>query len=137
MTRTKMPRHLALFLLVLFTLVLGSCTFTYIPLVRTPNPVTPRLLVGESSHLVEKETTLELVLQLETVPEPDWLAVQWFSPANEEVDATSLWLEPAAKVQRITTALSPEVELSEGLWRAVISYRGVLERQFSITVGPR
>ena len=130
-----MTRRLLLFLLLVLTL--GGCAFTYIPLVRTPNPITPRLLVAETSEIVETERSLELVLQLESVPEADWLAVQWFSPANEVAYATSLWIEPAAQTQRVTTALSPEIELSEGLWRAVISYQGVLERQFSVSVqGP-
>lgn len=125
-------RLLALFFALL---TLGSCTFTYIPLVRTPNPITPRLMVGESSHIAEKEDTLELVLRLETVPEADWLAVQWFDPSNEVVSATSLWIVPAANTQRVTTALPADVVPAEGLWRAVISYQGVLERQFSIAVG--
>lgn len=130
-----MTRCTRLALFALLSLTLGGCTFTYIPLVRKPNALEPRLLVADSSHLRETETGLELILRLETVPKADWLAVQWFDPSNEEVYATSLWLEPAPKTQLLNAALSPQVEVSDGLWRVVISYESVLERQFSVAVG--
>ncbi len=133
MTRMTRPRryHVALLLL---SLTLAGCAFTYIPLLRQPNVPTPRLYVAEQSALKQTNRGLELTLGLETVPQADWLAVQWFDPANNEVYATSLWLEPAPSLQTIATRLPPRVALEDGLWRAVVSYQGILERQFSATV---
>lgn len=129
-----MTRSVHFALLTLLSLILSGCAFTYIPLVREPKVPEPRLYVSDSSELLQTEGSLALMLTIETVPEPDWLAVQWFNPANEEVYATSLWLEPAAKPQKVTSTLPARIALEDGLWRTVISYQGLLERQFSATL---
>ena len=121
-------RYLALLLL------LSGCTFTYIPVVREVRAPEPRLSVLNASELRQTGTSLELELALGTVPEADWLAVQWFGPDNDEVAAASVWLEPAPDPQTLTLALPPRVALTDGLWRAVLSYQGQLARHFSATV---
>jgi len=117
--------------------VLSSCTFTYIPVVREVRAPEPRLSVLGGSELLQNETSLELELKLATVPEADWLAVQWFDPGNDEVAAASVWLEPAPEPQALTLALPPRVALKDGLWRVVLSYQGQFTRQFSATVRVR
>ena len=120
-------------LLVLF--FLGSCTFTYIPPLREARAPEPRLtVVDNKSTLEQNETSLKLTLELATVPEPDWLAVQWFDPGNDEVAAESVWLEPAPEPQAVAVSLPPRTALENGLWRAVVSYQGKLLRQFSVRV---
>lgn len=113
-------------------LVLSGCTLTYTPLVREARAPEPRLVI-RSGALVLDEASLELKLRL-SVPEADWLAVQWFGPGNDEVSATSVWLEPAPEPQPLAVALPPGVALEDGLWRAVVSYQGQLVRQFSLQV---
>lgn len=116
----------------LIALVLGGCTFTYTPPVREARAPEPRLVVGEGA-LVQADEALRLELQV-TVPESDWLAVQWFSPANDEVSATSLWLELSPEPQTLAVTLPPRIDLTDGLWRVVLSYQGGLVRQFSASV---
>lgn len=115
-------------------LLLGGCTFTYIPLVREARIPDPRLNIADESSLLQNDAGLELTLYIATVPEADWVAVQWFDPSNEEVYATSLWAKPAPKTQTFVTTLPPEVTLEDGLWRTVVSYQGRLARQFSLEV---
>ncbi len=114
--------------------LLGGCTFTYIPPLRTSQAPEPRLIVVAASGLEQNETSLKLTLELTTVPEPDWLAVQWFDPGNDEVAAESVWLTPAPEAQTLSVSLPPRVALEDGLWRVVLSYQGKLLRQFSTTV---
>lgn len=116
---------------------LSSCAFTYIPLLREVKAPEPLFTVSEASALTQEGNRLTLSLEVETVPEADWLAVQWFNPANEEVYAASLWLRPAPATQSLSPALPPRIPLENGLWRAIISYRGDLIRQFSTTVRVR
>jgi hypothetical protein len=113
---------------------LNACTLTYLPPLREARAPEPRLtLAPETGLRALGDAGLELVLYLETVPEADWLAVQWFNPRNEEVAATSLWVAPGETERR--TALPADVSLQRGLWRAVVSYRGQLVRQLSLEVG--
>jgi hypothetical protein len=118
-------------------LALSGCTFTYLPLVREARAPEPRLTVLRESALVQNGGNLELTLALGRVPEADWLAVQWFDPSNSEVAAESVWLEPGAAPQTLELALPSRVALSDGWWRAVVSYQGRLIRQFSATVSGR
>ena len=115
-------------------LILGGCTFTYIPPLREARAPDPRLTILDQSALEQNETSLKLKLQLATVPEADWLAVQWFDPANDEVAAESVWIVPDPKLQDVTVSLPARTALKDGLWRAVVSYQGKLARQFSVTV---
>lgn len=127
----------SLFVPLLSLLALSGCAFTYTPLVREARTPDPRLTVLRESGLVQADGALELTLALRSVPEADWLAVQWFDPSNSEVAAESVWLEPAAATQSLELALPSRVVLQNGLWRAVVSYQGRLIRQFSATVSGR
>ena len=120
---------------VLLMLILGGCTFTYTPPVREARAPEPRFVVDEGV-LVQADEVLKLELQV-TIPESDWLAVQWFSPTNDEVSATSLWLEPSPEPQALSVALPSRIDLTDGLWRVVLSYQGGLVRQFSTSVRVR
>ena len=117
-------------------LMLSGCTFTYTPILREARAPEPRLVVGKPSALAQAAEALHLELQV-TVPEADWLAVQWFDPANDEVWATSVWLEPSPEPQIIAVTLPSRIDLTDGLWRVVLSYQGRLVRQFSASVRVR
>lgn len=112
--------------------ILGSCTFTYTPPVREARAPEPRFVVDEGA-LDQADEVLTLELSV-SVPESDWLAVQWFSPANDEVSATSLWLGSSPEPQTLSVALPSRIDLTDGLWRVVLSYQGGLVRQFSAPV---
>ncbi len=119
-------------ILILSGLILGGCTFTYTPPVREARAPEPRFVVDEGA-LVQADEVLMLELSV-SVPESDWLAVQWFSPANDDVSATSLWLEPSPEPQTLSVALPSRIDLTDGLWRVVLSYQNRLVRQFSTLV---
>lgn len=120
-------------MVLLTLLLLGSCTYTYIPLVRESRAPDPRLtIIDAGSSLAQTKRSLRLTLELLVVPESDWLVVQWFDPRNKEVSAKSLYLEP--EPQAVTLALPQGTKLEDGLWRAVVSYQGKLARQFSLKV---
>ena len=112
----------------------SGCTFTYLPPVREVRVPEPRLTVAAASRLEQNETTIRLDLRLVTVPEADWLAVQWFGPNNDEVTAESVWVVPAEGPQNVAVSLPPSAVLRDGLWRAVLSYQGRFVRQFSVQV---
>lgn len=120
-------------LVLLTLLLLGGCTYTYIPLVRESRAPEPRLTITDAgSRLEQTKRSLRLTLELLVVPESDWLVVQWFDPRNQEVAAKSLYIEP--EPQAVTLALPQGTKLEDGLWRAVVSYQGKLARQFSLKV---
>lgn len=123
--------------LVAFSAGLSGCAFTYIPLLRDVQAPEPQFTVSERSELLQTDDRLTLKLEIQTVPEADWLAVQWFNPANEEVYASSLWIRPTPAAQPLSRTLPPRIALESGLWRAVISYKGDLIRQFSTSVRVR
>lgn len=116
--------------------VLSACTLTYLPPLREARVPEPRLELDPETSLQALRGAggggLELVLRFDSVPEPDWLAVQWFNPRNEEVAATSLWVTPGEAERR--TALPTDVNVQRGLWRVVVSYQGRLIRQMSLEV---
>ena len=118
----------------LLLLALSGCTFTYLPPVREVRVPEPRFTVAAASRLAQNETTIRLDLRLVTVPEADWLAVQWFGPNNDEVTAESVWVVPAEEPQDVAVSLPPSAVLRDGLWRAVLSYQGRFVRQFSVQV---
>ncbi|ADI14464.1 hypothetical protein [Truepera radiovictrix] len=134
MTRSALWPLRALALCLGLGVGLSACTLTYLPPLREVRESTPRLELGPASSLRAVQeaggTRLELVLELSRVPEPDWLAVQWFNPRNEEVAATSLWVVPRETERR--NALPADVPVEPGLWRVVVSYQGRLVRQLSL-----
>ena len=126
-------RKRLVYLLVLL-LSLSGCAYTYLPPVREARVPEPRLTIAAASRLGQNETTIRLDLRLITVPEADWLAVQWFGPNNDEVTAESVWVVPAEGPQDVAVSLPPSAVLRDGLWRAVLSYQGRFVRQFSVQV---
>ena len=126
-------RKRLVYLLVLM-LSLSGCAYTYLPPVREARVPEPRLTIAAASRLGQNETTIRLDLRLVTVPEADWLAVQWFGPNNDEVTAESVWVVPTERPQNVAVSLPPSAVLRDGLWRAVLSYQGRFVRQFSVQV---
>ena len=123
-------------------LILGlcsSCTYTYLPPIpRGRTEPAPRLdlhaSAGISSTIMAGNERLVLQLSARDVPAADWLAVQWFAPDNQQVASASQWLEPSPNVQDLRFVLSADVPLRPGDWRAVVSYRNQVARQFSVVL---
>ena len=118
----------------LLALLLGACTYTYIPPVPEARTREKIFDLSSSDGLVGEGERLRLELTVDEVPEADWLAVQWFAPNNDRVASESFWIEPQAE-GTTRTVLSPErVTLRPGTWRAVLSFRGRIVRQFAVVI---
>ncbi len=100
-----------------------------------------RLGLGADSALTWSPNArrLQLTLSLSGIDEAGWLAVQWFSPGGAQVASESVWIAIsegfAGSRESSLLVLSPaDIELSQGEWRAVVSWGGVLLRQFRAVV---
>ncbi len=114
-------------------LLLSACTYTYIPPVPEARTREKVFDLSSPSGLTLENERLRLDYRVDEVPEADWLAVQWFAPNNDQVASESVWI---SEVEGGTSTLfSPErVTLRPGTWRAVLSFRGRIVRQFATTI---
>ena len=123
------------FALTLLVLFLSACAYTYIPPIPRTQPMPePAFTVAPSSELFREGRTLRLRLRVTEVPAADWVAVQWLGPRNQEAGSESVWFEPSPDPQVADFVLPEGVVLTPGEWRAVVSYRGRVARQFSVEV---
>ncbi len=124
-----------IFLSLSLVLLLSACAYTYIPPIpRTQAMPAPTFTVAPSSELFQEARTLRLRLRVTEVPAADWVAVQWLGPRNQVASSESIWFEPASALQQADFTLPDDVTLTPGEWRAVVSYRGQVARQFSVEV---
>lgn len=115
--------------------LLTACTPLYLPPVPEGEPVTIREsleLRGAPGLRRASEGGLELRLRLLRVPEAGWLELQWFAPDNQQVASDAAWLGPADADTELSLFLPGEAELAPGQWRAVVSFGGMLVRQFTL-----
>jgi len=137
--RVLRPAAVAGALAAALTLLLAACMPLYLPLVPdemlTPEPAF-RLHGDMRLEHVRRADVSALVLHLRAteVPEPGWLAVQWFGPSGPARAAESLWFEPADAGAARQLATPEQVALGPGEWRAVLSWQGRLVRQVRITL---
>ncbi len=113
---------------------LGACTPLYVPPVPERVPVHEVAQLGDASALRLRDGVLTLHVVLDRIPDAGWLAVQWFAPDGTEVASDSVWVAPANVGEGRTLVLPPRVSPSAGEWRAVVSLRGEVLRQFRATV---
>ena len=119
---------------ILALLLLGACTYTYIPPVPESRTREEVFDLSSPSGLTTEGERLRLDVSVDEVPEADWLAVQWYAPNNDQVASESVWVEPQAE-GTVRTVLSPErVALRPGTWRAVLTFRGRIVRQFATVI---
>ena len=116
----------------LFTLT--SCTLLYIPPVLETQEMPETLNIDGSRGLFLANDELILAVQLNQVPQEGWLMVQWFSDTNSEVGSDAQWIDSRQVGQVLNYVLPGKIDLSEGTWRAVVSFQNQLIRQFSIDV---
>ncbi len=126
-----MNRRIVKILALLSLITLSACTFTYLPPIPQVQTRTPQLEFAAESGL-KFETELSLQLSLRTIPESGWLAVQWFSPRNKELASDSIWLEPEDAGSTREIFLPADIALTPGRWRALVSFKGQIVRQFSL-----
>lgn len=131
----KPHNYFSLVFTLLTTVVLTSCTFTYVPFIpANPQLREARFLMSESQGLRVEEEQLRLDITIKEIPKSDWLAVQWFSPLSKEVASDSKWLEVVegeeVSEHSLSFDLPVDITLTPGYWRAVVSYQGRLIRQF-------
>jgi len=113
---------------------LTACTPLYVPPVPARIPVHVVAQLGDGSSLRYAAGTLTLHVVLERVPEAGWLAVQWFAPDGTEAASDSVWVGPADVGQGRTLTLPARVTVRAGEWRAIVSLKGDVLRQFRTTV---
>jgi len=65
------------------------------------------------------------------------LAVQWFSPENKEISSDSIWISPELEGSEIDFVLAKKFKISQGSWRAVVSFGDKLLRQFVIEIAKK
>lgn len=118
-------------ILALALLALPACSLAYVPLIPEAQVWEPVLDLRGSGGLAVEDGRLTLRLTLSEVPEPGWLALQWFGPNRLQV-SESIWVEQAGEEH--TVPLPDEVRLAPGLWRVVVSFDSVVARQFSLTL---
>ncbi len=113
---------------------LTACTPLYVPPVPARIPVHEVAQLGDGSSLRHVDGTLTLHVVLERLPEAGWLAVQWFAPDGKEAASDSVWVGPADVGEGRTLTLPARVAVRAGEWRAVVSMKGDVLRQFRTTV---
>ena len=121
-------RRLTLSTLVLT--LLSACAYTYIPPVPEARTREKVFDLSSPAGLTQVGERLRLEYSVNEVPEADWLAVQWFAPNNDRVASESVWIEPGDEGVTQTLRSPERVTLSPGTWRAVLSFRGRIVRQF-------
>lgn len=121
-------------------LLLGACAPLYVPLVPgdtlTPEP-TFRLRGDALLEVVtgaDDAATLLLRVRADEVPEAGWLAVQWFGPAGGARASDSLWFETDDVGRERLWPAPPQLRVSAGEWRAVLSWQGRVVRQLRVEV---
>lgn len=81
-------------------------------------------------------TGLRLRLRFDEVPEPAWVAVQWFGPVGRERASDARWIEPADAGRSWAWDAPDDLVLEPGTWRAVLSVGDRLLRQFDLELPP-
>lgn len=129
MTRVR-RRLIGSALAALFGFGLVGCQPLYVPLVPEALPPFPdELRLREARILRAGERRVVLVVP-ERIPEPGWLAVQWFPPAGGEIASASRWLTSHDIDRTVWIDLPEDVALDRiGRWRAVLSFDGRIVRQ--------
>jgi hypothetical protein len=79
---------------------------------------------------------LRLRLRFDEVPGAAWVAVQWFGPAGGERASGSVWVAPDDVGRTLTWDTPPDLPLTPGAWRAVVSVDGQLLRQLDVVLEP-
>ena len=121
-------------------LVVAACTPLYLPPVPSDRlEATPSFrLRGESALEVvsdgEGGRSLRLTLVVDEVPEGGWLALQWFGPSGAARASDSLWFEPEDVGSARRWDAPPQLAVTAGEWRAVLSWQGRLVRQLRVDV---
>lgn len=121
-------------------LLLGACSPLYVPLVPgdalAPEP-SFRLRGDARLEVVtgaDDAPTLLLRVRADEVPEAGWLAVQWFGPAGAARASDSLWFDAADVGRERLWPAPPQLRVSAGEWRAVLSWQGRVVRQLRVEV---
>lgn len=140
----------AALLVALLVALMTACRPLYIPLAPDAPAAPAPVVVGSDSSLTWSAAAgrLELRLSVSGIGEPGWLAIQWFHPNGAEAASGSLWLEADEGGSAPSDAEAgggalrvlhspPDIDLTPGEWRAVVSWQGVLLRQFRAEVPAR
>jgi hypothetical protein len=113
---------------------LESCRPLYLSPVPRLTTVTKRLVIDSSSRIIVRQGRPALEIVVKSVPNPGWLALQWFGPDNRLVASVSIWVnEDDGGVTRILL-LPSGVPVIVGEWRVLAVFGDRVVRQFSGSV---
>lgn len=115
-------------------LALPACRPLYLPPVPASRAAPAIAQLGDASALAVSGDALVLHVVLVAIPEAGWLDVQWFAPDGAEAASDSTWVVPADVGQGRTFRSPARVRVTAGEWRAVVSLRGRVLRQFRTVV---
>lgn len=118
--------------LLLLVLVLAACTPLYLPPDPGARPPEPRVLLEIAGEVQDGRPQVSITVL--GVPQPGWLAVQWFDPGNREVASESVWLSGDSEGLTRVLRLPDDVETASGSWRALLSMHSVVLRQQTVVV---
>lgn len=118
-----------LLVLVLFS---AGCRPLYLPPVPEPLVLPDGLRVLGTAQVVDDRPRLRL--SVSDAPREGWLAVQWFGPDNREKASESVWIDPSDEGHTHRLDLPPAIAADPGRWRAIVSFEGIVARQFSFEV---
>lgn len=107
-----------------------GCTPLYLPPVPSELPVIEARLRLDDVRVDRLGGVPAVAFVPAEVPEPGWIAVQWFPPSGGEVGSGSVWLD-AGRVGRVLRLPFPDDVPRErdGRWRALLSFEGEIVRQ--------
>ena len=125
------------YLFVFLILLLSSCTPLYFPPVPAKLDLEKSTSLNNSPGLSLNDTKLNLSIRLNDVSKEGWLAVQWFDPDNKEISSDSIWISPEQEGEIKDFVLLEDIEISAGLWRAVVSFDNKLLRQFVLEIAKK
>lgn len=132
--RGPLPRHLVLALAGALAVASG-CTPLYVPPIPADIPAPEPVELAGDSALVTDRGALVATLHVRGADEPGWLFLQWYAPSLRQVASDAVWVEAGDDATRLVIGIPDHVELTEGRWRLVVGFEGIVLRQFEAVVG--
>jgi hypothetical protein len=109
-------------------LLLGACSYTFIPLTPRPLALPPAILVGAQSALTRSQDRIVLRVTLQQVPSEGYLSASLYRD-DERISEDSKLVSPGTA--------SVDFDLSEarlGAYRAYLFWQGAIVRQFEFNL---
>lgn len=128
-----MRSRLSLISMLAALLLLAACRPLYLPpLIDGAEPEERARLLLEL-RLADENRPL-LSVEVLSVVQDGWLAIQWFSPGGTEVASASIWLDQESVGLTHLEPLPEDISGQSGEWRVLLSQHSRVIRQLTVTV---